>query len=205
MKLTPVPGFVAGALFASLLATAWSSPRPFRQEPGEADMKAMMERAKQYMQPGEHHQLLKRFLGDWATETRMFMGDQATPPTPGTANFHWLVEGRWLQQDARGSMMGMPLEVHSWLGYDNFKQSYVSTDVNSIETAMRHAEGDLLQDGSALILYGTLDEYLTGENDKMVKYAWRFVSDDEMALEVHDLPIGETNTKVVEVRYKRKK
>jgi hypothetical protein len=43
-------------------------------------------------------------------------------------------------------------------------------------------------------MYGTLDEYLTGEHDKMVKSVWRFVSDDEMRLEVHDLAIGESNS-----------
>ena len=49
----------------------------------------------------------------------------------------------------------------------------------------------------------TLDEYLTGEHDKMVKYVWRFSSKDKMVLEVHDLPIGENNTKVLEISYAR--
>ncbi len=53
--------------------------------------------------------------------------------------------------------------------------------------------------------YGTIDEYLTGEHDKMVKTVWRFISDDKMVLEIHDLPIGENNTKVVEITYTRKK
>ena len=48
-----------------------------------------------------------------------------------------------------------------------------------------------------------LDEYLTGEHDKMVKYAWRFLSPDEMVLEVHDLHIGEQDTMVLETRYRR--
>jgi hypothetical protein len=39
----------------------------------------------------------------------------------------------------------------------------------------------------------------------MVKYAWRFVSDDKTVLEVHDLPIGENNTKVVEITFTRQK
>jgi hypothetical protein len=81
----------------------------------------------------------------------------------------------------------------------------VSSTVSSFDTAMHYAEGDLDPSGKALLMYGTLDEYLTGEHDKMVKSVWRFVSEDEMALEVHDLPIGEKNTKVFEVRYKRRK
>jgi hypothetical protein len=89
------------------------------------------------------------------------------------------------------------------MGYDNFKQSYVTTMVSTMDTAMLHAEGDMDPSGKALLAYGTLDEYLTGEHDKMVKYVWRFVSDDEIVLEIHDLPIGEHNTKVVEITYSR--
>ena len=62
----------------------------------------------------------------------------------------------------------------------------------------------MTQSKDALVTYGTIDEYLTGEHDKMVKYVWRFRGDDAMTFEVHDLPIGESNTKVVEVTFKRK-
>ena len=125
------------------------------------------------------------------------------PPDRGTATFSWLMEGRWLKLEATGSMMGAPAESFMILGYDNFKHSYVTVSVGTIDTAMLTSEGDLDPSGKALITYGTVDEYLTGEHDKMVKYVWRFVSDDEMVFEVHDLPIGERNTKVVEVTYQR--
>ena len=166
-------------------------------------MQEMMAKAQKLTQPGEHHELLKRFLGKWNTESRLTMAGQATPAEQGSAEFSWLVEGRWLQSKAEGRMMGMPLTSLLWMGYDNFKQSYVITMVNNLDTAMNHAEGDLTQDGKALVVYGTLDEYLTGEHDKMVKYVWRFLGDDEMVLEVHDLAIGETGTEVIEVRYRR--
>ncbi|NJL26558.1 MAG: DUF1579 domain-containing protein [Thermoanaerobaculia bacterium] len=111
----------------------------------------------------------------------------------------------WLKMEGQGTMMGMPSQTFMIIGYDNFKMSYVSASVSSVDTALLHSEGDLTPDGKSLVAYGTLDEYLTGEHDKMVKYAWRFLSDEEMALEIHDLPIGEENTKVVEIRFKRRK
>jgi len=80
------------------------------------------------------------------------------------------------------------------LGYNIFKMSYVSAAMNSLDTIMIYSEGDLDPSTKALLMYGTLDEYLTGEHDKMVKSVWRFVSDDEMRLEVHDLAIGESNS-----------
>lgn len=205
-KLSLVPGFLAGALCASILIPAFSAPpSSIEQDPeeGGADLAAMMERAKQYTEPGEHHRLLERFLGQWDTETRIFMGAQALAPSKGTSEFSWLMDGRWLQQRGSGSMMGRPLETFWIMGYDNFKMSYVATSVHTMDTSMIRSEGDLDPGGDVLIMYGTLDEYLTGEHDKMVKSVYRFLSEDEIVMELHDLPIGEKNTKVVEVRFKR--
>lgn len=190
----PAACFVTG-IACALFASAPAAPQD--------DMKAMMEKARRWTQPGENHKSLERFVGKWTVETRIHMGAEAMPPEKGTAEFRWRMPGRWLEGDWSASMMGMPAQGLMLLGYDNFKMSYVSTQVTSGDTAMTHAEGDMTPDGKSLVMYGTLDEYLTGEHDKMVKYAWRFVSNDEMRLEVHDLPIGETNTKVVEFSYKR--
>jgi len=168
-----------------------------------AAMAAVMEKAKQYTQPSAAHQVLSRFLGDWNSETRLIFPGAPAQGEKGRATFSWLMEGRWLQMKGSGQFLGQTVESVSIMGYDNFKQSYVVTSITSIDTAMNRAEGDMDPSGKALILYGTIDEYLTGEHDKMVKTVWRFVSDKEMRMEIHDLPIGENNTQVVEVRYWR--
>jgi hypothetical protein len=168
-------------------------------------MVAMMKQAERFTKPGPPHEELERFIGSWETETSIFIPGQTPKKEKGTARFEWLMPGRWAKQTWSGTLMGMQFEGFMMIGYDNFKQSFVSADVNSGETAMRYAEGDLDPGGKALIMYGTLDEYLTGEHDKMVKYLWRFESKDLMVYEVHDLPIGLENTKVVEVTYRRKK
>lgn len=187
------------------VVAALSFARPATQGDQSAAMAEMMKSAARFTQPGQNHKLLEKFLGKWTTQTRFFMGEQAGPPSPGTAEFSWLMQGRWLQSRGEGSMMNMPMQLFYLLGYDNFKQSFVSTGVSSLDTAMTRVEGDLTQDGTALICYGTIDEYLTGEHDKTVKYVWRFVSDDTIVFECHDLPIGETHTKVLEVKYTRAK
>lgn len=174
-------------------------------EPAQVDMAAMMAKARQYTQPGEHHQLLHRLLGTWDTETNITMPGSKAPTDKGVAEISWLIEGRWIQSKSTGTMMGMPMESLMVLGYDNFKQSYRMMTVGNFDTAMLVSEGDLDPGGDVLITYGTLDEYLTGEHDKMVKYVTRFINQDEMVLEIHDLPIGEKNTKVVEMRFKRRK
>ena len=131
------------------------------------------------------------------------MGDQPTEPEKGTAQTTWLMEGRWLRMESTGQMMGRTARTFSILGYDNFKMSYVLTTVSNMDTAMNSSEGDLDPNTNTLLLYGTLDEYLTGEHDKMVKTVLRFPSEDKIVMEIHDLPIGEANTKVIEITYTR--
>jgi hypothetical protein len=178
-------------------------PQPGKPPAGMADMAALMAKARRFTQPGEAHKMLERFLGKWTTETRIFMAGKPTPPEKGVSEFAWLMPGRWLKHESTGTLMGQQLKTFLLLGYDNFKMSYVSSQVSSLDTAMTHAEGDMDPSGKALLMYGTLDEYTTGEHDKMVRYVWRFPSADRMVLEVHDLPIGENNTKVIEVVFTR--
>ena len=51
-----------------------------------------------------------------------------------------------------------------------------------------------------------MDEWLTGEHDKAVKYVFRIINDDKHVFEVHDLGIvdgDKENTKVIEITYTR--
>lgn len=192
-----VAGLVCVGLFVGRVGGQEAEKPP--QPPSAEDMAAMMAKMTKYTQPSEHHKMLERFLGKWNSETRITMAGAETPGDKGTSEATWLMEGRWLQSKGTGKMMGMPADLYMIIGYDNFKMSYVVTFISSIGTEMLHAEGDLDQYGKTLIMYGTLDEYLTGEHDKMCKYVWRFESDDKIVFEIHDLSIGEKNTKVVEV------
>lgn len=190
------------SLFLALQAPAWAEDAKTPKTISAEDMNAMMEKAREITATGEFHRWLERFEGTWESETRVIM--PGAKPEKGVSTFSWLIDGRWMQMKGSGSMMGMPSESFMLLGYDTFKMSYVLTMVSSMDNAMLRAEGDIDPKTGSLILYGTLDEYLTGEHDKMVKYVWRFKGDDAMTFEVHDLPIGETNTKVVEVSFKRR-
>lgn len=199
MKLLILPVLLIGALCAALTT---SPDLQDRQDPVQ-DMAAMMAQAEKYTQPGENHKLLERFLGEWKTETSITMGGTSTPAEAGTSTTTWLIPGRWLQSRAKGVLMGQDFETVTVMGYDNFKMSYVFTTVSNMDTAMNRSEGDLDPITNALVMYGTLDEYLTGEHDKMVKTVIRFPSEDESVMEIHDLAIGENNTKVIEIKYTR--
>lgn len=198
-RIYAISVLVLGALSVSLTADEGDKPAA---TPPSADMAAMMAQAKQFTDPGPNHKVLERFLGKWNTETRLAMGPGGTPEK-GVAEFSWMMENRWLKSEYKNTMMGMPYDGFMLMGYDNFKQSFVMTMVNSLDTMMTRAEGDMDRTGKVMILYGPMDEYLTGEHDKMVKYIWRFESANKFKLEVHDLHIGEQNTMVVEITFNK--
>lgn len=67
-------GAVLGALAAAPLAIrACAMQDQAEKPPAPADMAAMMEQARKFTQPGEHHKIFERWIGKWSTETRFFM------------------------------------------------------------------------------------------------------------------------------------
>jgi len=87
----------------------------------------------------------------------------------------------------------------------NINKKFISFWIDDMSTAMYNSEGGFDQAGKVLTTYGKMDEPMTGEHDKNVKYVSRLINPDKFIFEVHDLAIGETNTRVVEVIYTRKK
>ncbi len=207
------------AFVLAAFALAWGAlPVGSQEKKGDimsemdaAAMKAAMESWTKACTPGAEHKRLEGFVGSWDTTLRVWMMGQGAPPTefPGVTEFKWIYPGRWLETSARfdGSFLDPTKKetlTRGLMGYDNYKRKNVMIWIDDSTTNLRTAEGNWTPDGKALIGYGTMDEPMTGELDKMVKYVYRFRTQDNILLEVHDLPIGEVNTKVVEIEYKRK-
>ena len=190
----------------SLLGMSALQEEKISANPADHDMATMMKRWQDSCTPNENHSKLAAFVGTWDTTHSMWMGPGAEPSTSkGTSEIRWLEPNRWLIEESKGEMMGMPIRSTVIQGYDSYKRKYVSTFVNSMTTQLLTAEGNFDQGGKNLISYGLMDEPMTGEHDKCVRYVCRLVDADKFVFEVHDLAIGETNTKVVEIVYTRKK
>jgi len=194
------PAAPAGPLAAALAAS------PAQDQQMSEMMKEMFEKARKFIAPGEAHKALAPYLGKWDCVLSMSMGPGAPAMTSKfQTSIDWLVDGRFLKVESKGEMMGQPYYSFGFMGYDNFKQAYVSSWVDNMNTWILSAQGKLAQDGKTMILYGLMDEYTTGEVGKMVKYVRRWKDADHFVEEVHDLAIGEENTKVVEIAFARSK
>jgi len=195
-------------LFLAALAVLVPSvlaPQNPNQPP--SDMKAAMERWEKACEVKPQHKRLGSLVGKWDVTMRMWMGGPGSKPmeSKGSSEVKWLVENKWVEGKTSFTMMGMPITTNMILGYDGYKQRYVASYVDSHQTDLRTALGLFTQDDKDLILYGHMDEPMTPESDKIVKYAYRNFGQDTWTFEVHDMMIGESNTKVLEFEYARKK
>ncbi len=189
-------------LVAALAALAFLPGLAGSQEGGAMSPEQMMELMKKWSVTDEHHKELAWYVGTWDTEARC-MG---AAPEKGTAEFKWIMEGRWLSENAQGTLMGMPFQGYGVSGFDRFKKKWVTTWVSNMDTAMLRFEGVVVDPtGKVRVLWCNLDEYLTGEHDKPAKGVYRKIDEDKFVYELWDMAMGPEGGKVIEITYKRRK
>lgn len=121
-------------------------------DPGAAMMEAWMKAGT----PGEHHQHLEPYVGRWNLTVRWRMGPEAPwEESTSTAEFKWILGGRYLQEKVTGEMEGAPFEGLAIIGYDNIKKKYFSMWMDSMSTGFAAEEGTCDQSGKVLNLSGT--------------------------------------------------
>jgi len=177
-----------------------------KKQPSNAEMQDVMKKWMEAATPNEHHKALDGMVGKWNMETTTWM-DPGAPPmkTKGTAEISWMIDGRFLKQDAKGEFMGGPFIGFGLTGYDNNKKCYTMLWIDNTTTAMSAAEGNFNESGKIMTMYGKMDEPTTGEHDKNVKYVLKIIDKDSFLFEVHDLSLDEPHTKTMEIAYTRAK
>ena len=111
--------------------------------------------------PGEAHEAMKAWVGEWNLETTMWMAPGAPPSTSKAySKAELIMDGRYLVEHVNGEIdMGdgntVPFEGVSLVGYDNHKKKYFSTWIDSFSTAMMVEEGKMNDDGQ-LVTKGEL-------------------------------------------------
>jgi hypothetical protein len=170
----------------------------------QADLMKKWEEVKRL---GPHHKALEYFLGTWDGVIEYAnLGGHQMPPDKVVGTGAWLLEGRWMSFRVKGTMYGMPFEGVGIQGYDNVKKAHVSTWVADADTTLHYHQGTTVDpEGKVKSLYGTLDEWTTGEHDKPVRITTRKVSDDKFVQEIWDLGIGELGRVVMKWTYTRRK
>lgn len=173
------------------------------KKPTEAEMQAMMETYKKLATPGEPHKLFAGLAGSWTTTTKEWM-EPGRPPTEssGTAEMKMLLDGRFLQQEFTGEMMGQPFSGIGIDAYDNMTKKYVTAWMDTMSTGIFIMEGTASADGKTIALKGSHPE--PGGGKMTHRAVWKILDNNTQSFEMYGAHKQGKEMKMMEITYTRK-
>ncbi len=173
------------------------------KQKGKMDMQAMMELYKKVGTPGAPHKLLATLAGSWTTKTTVWM-DPDKPPVEGkgTCEQKMLLDGRYLQQEYTGDMMGSPFTGINIIGYDNHTKKYVSVWIDSMSTSIYYFEGTASADGKTITQESSYDDPAKGPTTWLS--VTKIVDENTLQYEMYLTPKGGKKEKMMEMTVTRK-
>ena len=170
----------------------------------DADNAEMMKKMEAAGTPGPAHKALDAFVGNWKAEVKSWCEPGGAPHvSQATAKSSWTLNGRFVEGEFHGEMMGKPFTGRSLLGYDNTKQKFNSVWVSDIQTSMFTSEGKGDSGNKVITLEGKGDCPATGRKDVPMKQVFRVLGPNNYTFEMFDGSKGE-NARTMEITYTRK-
>jgi hypothetical protein len=168
-------------------------------QPSEAEQQEMMRKMEEAGRPGPGHKALEPLVGNWNAEVKCWHdpAGQATV-SRGRAQVKWTLNGRFLEEEFQGEMMGKPFRGCSLMGFDNTKQTFNTVWVSDMQTAMFCSEGRGESGNKVITLEGKANCPATGRKDVVMKTVFRLLSQDKHIFEMYD-----GNNKTMEITYTR--
>jgi hypothetical protein len=168
----------------------------------DAEKQEMQKKAEAAGTPGPAHKALEAFVGDWKAEVKCWhQKDEQPQVSQGTAKTGWILNGRFLEEQFQGEMMGKRFTGKSLMGYDNTKQAYNYVWVSDMQTSMFTCEGKGENGNKTIVLEGRADCPATGQRNVVIKTTLRVVGPDKHTFEMFDTGKG---MKTMEITYTRK-
>ena len=191
---------VAGLCVALIVSVAMAKDKKAEKQ---MDPQAMMEAYAKLATPGEPHKQLAGLAGSWTTKTKEWM-EPGKPPTEsnGTVEMKMVLDGRFLQQEFAGEMMGHPYVGIGTTGYDNLLKRYVTTWIDTMGTGVFVMEGTAGPDGKTITLKGQHAELGGGQMSH--RAVWKLVDANTQTFDMYGTHKGGKEMKVMEITYTRK-
>lgn len=169
----------------------------------EMDMEKVMEVYTKLGTPGAPHKKLAGMAGSWITKIKSWMKPEEPPvESMGTSEHKMVLDGRFLQQDFSGLMMGTPFKGIGLMGYDNHTGKYVSTWMDSMGTAILLFEGTASEDGKTITQKSRYDDPIQGPMEYCA--VTRIVDDNTFEFEMYGTDKTGKEEKMMEITYTRK-
>ena len=198
-----------GPLVIALLCCMLSLPAMAQEgaTPPQMDQETMaaMEAAwEKAMTPGDIHKLLGQMAGEWTLESTLWMAPDAPPvKSTGTAAKTMIMDGRFLQEDMQGNMMGNPFTGRGLTGYDNITETIKGTWIDSMSTNIAFITGSIDLENHRYTMNGEMVEPLSG--DTLQHEMVTTIKDEDEHLFEYFLILPDGNrVKQMEILYTRK-
>ena len=188
-----------GAAKDSLTVATESEPAPEKPRDSVAEMKAW----EAYMTPGDAHKMLAAESGSWNCEMT-FWHDANSPAekATSTAEGKMILGGRYQEMNYKGTVMGMPFEGRSTIGYDNATKEYTSTWIDNMGTGMMVMKGKMNSGEKTMELNGEMVDPVAGKAVKC-RELYTVVDANTRRMEMYDLRNGK-EFKMMEIVMKKK-
>ncbi len=169
----------------------------------QMDMQAMMEIYTKLATPGEPHKLLASMAGSWNTKTTHWMEPDKPPvESAGSCEQKMLLDGRFLQQECTGEMMGSPFTGIGVIGYDNYTKKYVSTWMDSMGTGIFFMGGTASAGGKTITQKGSHNDPIEGP--MKLRGVTKIVDNNTKVFEMYGTGKKGKEMKMMEITYTRK-
>lgn len=161
--------------------------------------------AMRLQMPGAQHKAIAAMAGTWSGQMKIW--NSLTPQAPPfemqeQTETKTILGGRFLLEEATGSMMGTPVRRMSILGFDNVKRVYTLTFYSSMDTATNNAEGSFDEAGRVLTMRGVFTE---PQGQVPFRNVLRIENDDAHVFESYRIFPDGRELKVIEERMTRVK
>lgn len=205
MNRSTLAAFGAGVLVAAgaaaLLASGPKGEHADDEPAHEMDPDEMMRAYMKLGMPAEEHKEMLESAGTWTTHAE-FMTAPGAPPSESTgeAVITPVMGGRYMHIVLEMDFMGMPYRGEGHFGYDNGRERFVSTWIDSMSTQISYMTGTTNDDG-ALVMTG--ETFTPGVGVTDMKIVERWIGDDAWVQTFYDqTPAGEW-TKSGTITYSR--
>lgn len=187
-------------LMTSVMTSAMAEDKKMEQP---MDPQVMMDLYTKLAAPGEPHELFASLVGSWTTQTKEWM-EPGKPPveSTGVAEMKMLLDGRFLQQKFSGNMMGQPYSGIGISAYDNIRERYVSTWMDTMSTGIFMMEGTASADGRTITLKGQHAE--PGGGYMTHRAIWKIIDNNTQTFDMYGAHHGGEEMKMMEITYTRK-
>ena len=179
-----------------------AATKPAGGPPGETTPE--MQAAMQAMLPGPAHEKLAKLAGDWTSKSTLsFPGAQAEA-TEGTSKIMVVMDGRFIQQEDTGTMMGTPFKSAHLMGYNNGSKKYEAVWTYTLGTSMLMMTGTSDDDGRTIKCSAAFENEIGATEKLNVTYNFADADHFTVILDGGKMPDGSPGP-VMEMVYTRKK